>query len=227
MSFAIEASVLVERLAAARVVRGIRRRLPPWSLVALAFLAVENVSAQSPRRTTVGRLLGGGPIDTIDVEEFRGGEMGSSGSSLRLVRGDSSYTGTLRLQVWVTDFNTPVRHCDTVMTASMSATAAKHVVAFLRPTAIEPGEASMRLPVTDVEWNASARLTSGSNAVVVQNGTMLLHGESRYRTPRKRGRNGRQAQFIDPDTRLMKVQEMLRPHLQPERLLAFARTCGR
>jgi hypothetical protein len=177
----------------------------------------------------VGRLLGEA-VDTIQVEERDGGELGSKGASLTLVRGDSGYTGTLRMLVAVAPRapNVPRWRCDTVMTASMKASAAKRLFAFLRPTVIEPGEASSRLPVTDYDWTASDRLTSGSNAVVIRNGAMLLHGESRYRTPLKRDRRGRllpPSQFLDPDTRLMKVHEMLHPYLQPDRLLAFARAC--
>lgn len=202
--------------------------LARWSLASLAFLAIEDASAQSPRRTTVVRLFGG-PVDTIEVEEGTGGELGSQRASLRLVRVDSGYAGTLRMRVSVTNFGVaPKRQCDTVTTASMKASAAKRLLALLGPTVIELGEASQRLPVHDVDWYASDRLTSGSNAVVIRNGTMLIHGESRYRTPLKRDRNGRTlppSQFIDPNTRLMKVHEMLRPYLQPDRLLAFSRAC--
>ena len=202
--------------------------LAVWSLAALAFMCVRDVEAQSPRRTTVGRLLGE-PVDTIEVSDRRGGELGSTEASLQLVRNDAGYTGTLRIQMWRNDFGAPERRCDTVMTASMTTSAAKRLFALLRPTVIELGEASTRLPVTDVHWDASDRFTSGRDAVVIQSGTMLLHGESRYRTPLKRDRNGRilpPSQFIDGDTRLMKVHDMLRPYLQLDRLSELSRACS-
>ena len=231
MLHVVDISAFVEHLATTRAVAGIARRVARCSFAALVLLAAAEASAQSPHRTTVGHLLGGSPVDTIEVEDRWGGPRGSQGASLRLVRGDSGYTGTLRMLVVIAARipNVPAQRCDTVMTASMTASAAKRLFAFLRPTAIVLGEASHQLQATDVTWNASDRFTSGSNAVVVRDGSMLLHGESRYRTPLKRDRKGRilpPSQFLDPDTRLMKVHGMLRPYLQPDLLLAFSRTCG-
>jgi hypothetical protein len=218
--------VLARRSCSGRIGRG--RRVASWTLVVLALLAAHVAGAQSPRRTTVGRLLGG-PVDTIEVDEYHGGELGGRGAQLRLVRAGAGFTGTLRLTaVLALRSNTPDRRCDTVVTASMSAAQAKRVLAFIRPIVIEPGHASDRLPVTDVIFHASARLTSGSNAITIWQGSTVVHGEARYRTPLKRDRTGRTrppSQFLDWDTPLGKAHEMLQPYLELDRVLAFQRAC--
>jgi hypothetical protein len=150
-----------------------RQRLACWSLGALTLLPLAYAAAQSPRRTTVGRLLGG-PVDTIAVQESDGGRIGSTGAWLQLVRVDSGYSGTLQLHSW------------------------------------------------------KAGLTSGSNTVLVYKGRTVRHGERRYRAPPKRDRKGQVRPpwpDVDMNTPLMKAHEMLRPYLQPERLIAFDRAC--
>lgn len=149
-------SAFVGNVGATRAVVRAARRVARCSLATRVLLAVEVVNAQSPRRTTVGRLLGE-PVDTIEVEERDGGELGSKGASLRLVRGDSGYIGTLRMLVAVVPHvpNVAPWRCDTLMTASMTTSAATRLFAFLRPTAIELGEASQQLPITDYSWSPS------------------------------------------------------------------------
>jgi hypothetical protein len=203
-------------------------RLARWSLGALAFLAAERASAQSPGRTTVGRLLGS-PIDTIEVEQRDGGELGWKGASLRLVRVDSAYVGTLRMQSGVARrMNVAEQRCDTTETATMTAPAARRLFALLRPAVIEPGEAAPGLPIYDVWFDYSYKLASGRNAVVVRSGRTLEHGESRYRTPLKHDRRGRiwpPWPSTDANTPLMKAHELVQPYLQLDRLIAFARAC--
>src|SRR4051794_33513096 len=88
-----------------------RQRITLWALGALALLALEGAAAQSPHRTTVGRLLGG-PVDTIEVAKRLGGALGSRGASLRLVRVDSGYSGTLQMHVYVPSPRIAVRPGD-------------------------------------------------------------------------------------------------------------------
>src|SRR5690349_21624775 len=84
------------------------RLLAHSSMVALAFLAVDGAGAQSSRRPTLAHLLAG-PVDTIETMNRMSGELGSRGASLRLVRVDSGYSGTLRMQVYVPTPMVPIR----------------------------------------------------------------------------------------------------------------------
>lgn len=205
-----------------------------WLLGALALLPLADGAAQTARRTTVGHLLGD-PVDTIAVEQRRGGELGSSGASLKLVRVDSGYSGTLRLQAWIagwphmsTDTSSRAngRHCDTTVIATMTPSAARRLFALLRPAVIEPGEPPELPTATDVFNEYSYRLTSGNSSVLVYKARTLLHGEARYRAPIKRiGPAQPPWSAFDMNSPLVKADEMLRQYLQPERLLAFSNAC--
>src|SRR5689334_9114356 len=88
-----------------------RRHVAGWSVAALTLLALESAAAQSPRVTTVGRLLGG-LVDTIEVRNRMSGRLGSRGASLRLIRADSAYSGTLTMHAYVPAPRTLVRAGD-------------------------------------------------------------------------------------------------------------------
>ena len=213
-----------------------RYALHSATLVTLALLALEDAAAQSVRRSTVGRLLGG-LVDTIEAKDRLGGELGSRGASLRLVRVDSGYSGTLRMQVFVNRGRRPVmagspsdpnRQCDTTVTATMTPSAARSLLALVRTAVIEPGEAPEGPIVYDAWHEYSYRLTSGSNAVVVRSARTVVHGESRYRAPLRRGRRDPTQPpwaALDLNSSLMKVHGMLQPYMQEDRLIAFSRAC--
>jgi hypothetical protein len=206
-----------------------RQRVARLPLAALTLLALEGTAAQSPRRTTVGRLLAG-RVDTIAVEERDGGELGSKSASLQLVLVDSGYRGTLRLRAVVTDMTNVAggRRCDTTMMVTMPASAAKRLFALLNPAVIEPGEAAPGVPIYDVWQEYSYTLGSRSDTIVVRNGRTLVHREIRYRAPLKRDRKGRVRPpwpIVDMNTPLMKAHEILQGYLQRDRLIALARAC--
>ena len=204
------------------------------SVVALAFLAVESVGAQSSPRTTLGHLLAG-PVDTIEAMARMGGKLGARGASLQLVHVDSAYSGTLQMQVYVPapmvpvrpgDPQIPARRCDTTLTVTMTSSAARRLFALVRPAVIEPGEPPQLPTATDVFNEYSYRLTSGSNAVLVHKARTLLHGGTRYRAPVKRvGPAQPPWAAFDMNSPLVKADELLRQYLQPERLLAFSNAC--
>ncbi|HEX7980489.1 MAG TPA: hypothetical protein VF461_17940, partial [Gemmatimonadaceae bacterium] len=204
------------------------------TLGALALLSLENAAAQSPRRTTVGRLLGG-VVDTIEVENRLGGELRSRSASLRLVRVDSGYSGTLRMGVYVAGSGpvmagspTPARSCDTTMTATMTPPDAQRLLALVRRAVIEPGDAPGVPRPSDVWYVDSYRLTSGSNVVIVRDARTVLFGDSLYRAPLRPGpRDPKQPPWaaLDQTSSLMELHRMLQPYLQLDLLNAFAGAC--
>jgi hypothetical protein len=208
-----------------------RRRIVLSSLGALACVAAQSAFAQSPRRTTVGRLLKG-RVDTIDVGHRVGGELGSQSARLLLVRVDSTggFVGTLRLQSHRTGrLEVPERGCDTTLHAAMPAKAATRLLTLLRGAVIEPGEAASGIPMRDVWFDDSYRLATRDQAIVVRDGRTVVHGETRYRAPLKRDRQGRIRPpwpAIDTDTPFMKAHELLATHLRPELSMAFAKACS-
>jgi len=196
-------------------------------IVAFAFIGVASASAQSVRRTTVGRLLAA-RTDTIEVEQGIGGELGFRSAYLRLARTDSGFVGSLQFRALRFRDGRTERRCDTTLTARMAPAVARRLLALVDGAVIERGEAPQGPVVSDVQVDDWFRVAARGESVVVRQGHVVEHRDVRYRAPLKRGPIPRDAPtwaLIDTKAPLMKAHELLRSYLEEERLIAFAKAC--
>ena len=199
-----------------------------FGICALALVSVSSSPAQRVRRTTVGRLLAA-RVDTIEVEQGIGGELGSRSTHLLLARTDSGFLGSLQLRSYRSpDINRTARRCDTTVTARMAPAVARRLLALVERAVIEQGEAPEGPLVTDIQVHHWYRVAARDESVVVRNGHAVEHRDVRYRAPLRRGPIPRDAPswaLIDVNAPLMKAHELLQPYLHEERSIAFSIAC--
>jgi hypothetical protein len=199
-----------------------------FGIFVFALVGVPSASAQRVRRTTVGRLLAA-RVDTIEVEQRIGGELGSRSAHLRLARTDSGFLGQLQLSAYRSPYiGRSARRCDTTLTARMAPAVKRRLLALVERAVIEQGEAPEGPRVTDIQVDDWYRVAARDESVVVRNGHAVEHRDVRYRAPLKRGPIPRDAPSwarIDANAPLMKAHELLQSYLQEARLIAFSIAC--